>query len=416
MAFSPVATPQDAFRGRPLDVVLLGGLLGSMFSFLQFLVSPIIGQLSDRFGRKLVLLLSMIGNIASCLLWAFSWKFSIFALSRIIGGLSEGNVQLSIAIISDVTDQTGRSRALALVGIAFATGFTVGPALGAYFASIDLRESFPFLVDYIGLNPYATTAILASLLVIVESIYLLWKLPETAPGLSNSSQISPIKEATKNVARKRINLSKYNMLHLAYLILFSGMEFTITFLTFDVFQFTNMQQGRLLGFIGILSALIQGGYVRRKRKGYVGLNANLQGELSQVRLGIQASIMGLAAIALAVWQEHQFFLWVGAVGLAIASGTVVNGMTTMVSLLCDSQATNSENKDGTTMESLEMAKGLILGEFRSSGQFGRAVGPLFACSIYWWAGPVICYGGGALGMVAVLISTQTVRNILEKEE
>lgn len=60
MAFSPVATPQDAFRGRPLDVVLLGGLLGSMFSFLQFLVSPIIGQLSDRFGRKLVLLLSMV--------------------------------------------------------------------------------------------------------------------------------------------------------------------------------------------------------------------------------------------------------------------------------------------------------------------------------------------------------------------
>jgi MFS family permease len=117
------------------DIVLLGGLLGSLFSFAQFVVSPRMGAWSDRQGRKKILLATMAGNVGSALIWLFSTSFDTFLLSRIVGGLSESNVQVSIAILSDVSTPATRHRSLALVGIAFSLCFTAGPLLGAYLAS-----------------------------------------------------------------------------------------------------------------------------------------------------------------------------------------------------------------------------------------------------------------------------------------
>jgi MFS family permease len=98
---------------RPeMDILLFGGLIGSLFSFLQFLSSPLIGRWSDKYGRRKVLLLSMIGNALSMALWVFAKSFSIFVLSRIVGGLTEGNVQMSIAMISDLTPPETRSKNL----------------------------------------------------------------------------------------------------------------------------------------------------------------------------------------------------------------------------------------------------------------------------------------------------------------
>ena len=83
------------------DVVLLGGSLGSLFSFAQFLISPLLGRLADRYGRRPVLLATLLGNIASAAIWLLTDSFDGFLLSRVVGGLSEGNIQLSNAIISD---------------------------------------------------------------------------------------------------------------------------------------------------------------------------------------------------------------------------------------------------------------------------------------------------------------------------
>lgn len=117
------------------DTVLLGGMVGSLFSLLQFIVSPIIGRASDRLGRRTVLLYTMVnlclkpdflvichsnlfhlskqvGNILSTLIWLFAGNFTLFLIARVVAGLSEGNVQLSIAIISDVTTPEKRSRSL----------------------------------------------------------------------------------------------------------------------------------------------------------------------------------------------------------------------------------------------------------------------------------------------------------------
>lgn len=108
---------------RPIDsrydIVLLGGAMGSLFSALQAIASPVIGVLSDKYGRRRALLISMCGNIASVLLWLLATDFRTFLWSRIVGGLSEGNVQIATAIATDISDEKQRGATMALVGACF---------------------------------------------------------------------------------------------------------------------------------------------------------------------------------------------------------------------------------------------------------------------------------------------------------
>ncbi|KAI8848745.1 major facilitator superfamily domain-containing protein [Chytridium lagenaria] len=326
-----------------MDIVIFGGVLGSLFSFLQVISSPFIGSLSDRYGRKNVLLFSMIGNAISMLLWIFSKSFFVFVLSRIVGGLTEGNVQMSIAMISDITTPETRSRGLALVGIAFSLGFTVGPPLGAYFASLDLIKMFPMLDGY-SINTYSSPALFAFVLIIIETIYMHFALPETLNFKQRSAKVE--KESAKDQVDKPINtkalLGRLSLIHFLFLFLFSGMEFTLTFLTHDRFHFTHGEQGRYLGYIGVITALVQGGYVRR-------------------------------VAHKSVPEKISTFL-------AFTSGTVV-----------------------TTKDGDELKQGKVLGEFRSLGQLGRAIGPLVACSGYWILGRAV--GLLAVGVLWIIPTT-----------
>ncbi|OLL26089.1 Major facilitator superfamily domain-containing protein 10 [Neolecta irregularis DAH-3] len=195
------------------DTVLLGGVVGSLFSLLQCVASPIIGSLSDRGGRRRTLLLTMFGNILSCSLWLFASNFYIFLASRIVGGLSEGNVQLSIAIISDITTSDTRSRGLAMVGIAFAISFTIGPALGAYFAHFQ-ADSLP--------TPFACSALIALGLLIIETLFIAYALPETMPKSQEIKQQTAVSES------QTLELEKLGWIHFGHLLFFSGLEFSLT--------------------------------------------------------------------------------------------------------------------------------------------------------------------------------------------
>lgn len=112
---------------RPIDsrydVVLLGGALGSLFSFLQAVASPVIGILSDKYGRRKALLMSLAGNILSVLCWVMATDFRTFLLSRVIGGISEGNVQLATSMATDISDEKQRGATMALVGACFCVSF-----------------------------------------------------------------------------------------------------------------------------------------------------------------------------------------------------------------------------------------------------------------------------------------------------
>jgi MFS family permease len=237
--------------------VLFGGFLGSMFSFLQFVASPIVGGVSDVVGRKKVMVICLVGITISYVLWALSNNLVLFILARFIGGISKGNVSLSMAIIADVSSMKTRGKGMAFVGMAFSLGFIIGPLIGAIFAvwaKTKVGDWFVF------------PALFALLLSFADLIFFIACFKETLPPEKRAKSI----KASLKTANSFINwrdlfqfkavtglrssdlyeLRRLGRIYFVYLFIYSGLEFTLTFLTHHVFQYTSMQQGWMFFAIG----------------------------------------------------------------------------------------------------------------------------------------------------------------------
>ncbi|KYK59873.1 major facilitator superfamily transporter [Drechmeria coniospora] len=355
------------------DIVLLGGAMGSLFSLLQAVASPVIGYLSDRYGRRRALLVSMSGNILSVLLWVAAVDFRTFIASRIVGGLSEGNVQLATAMASDISDEANRGSTMAIIGACFSVAFTFGPALGAWLSSQTI----------VAANPFAAAAGFSLALIVAETVYIYRCLPETLPSLTggggNAVDGTPKGEREKpkgSAAVERTNspalLYAVNFL---FLLFFSGMETSLSFMTYDLFSFTSGQNGRLLGYIGLVASVLQGGVSRRLPP------------LLSVRIGVASCF---AAFVLLGRITTVGGLYAAATCLAITSATVVTSLNAL-----------------TSFEASDAERGSKLGQLRSWGQLGRGIGPVLFTSVYWWAGRAYAYGVGATGMAIVATAAFT---------
>lgn len=232
--------------------VLFGGFLGSMFSFLQFVASPIVGGLSDVYGRKPVLMVCMLGIASSYLLWAYSKNFGIFVLARFVGGLSKGNISLSMAIITDQTNQKTRGRGMALVGIAFSLGFIFGPMIGAIFSKISDKSTEQW---------FYYPAIFATVLSVTDLLFVGIFFKESLPkdrrskklftSLSQAIHYISIKSlftysAVKGIPSKHLHaLQRVSFIYFVYLFIYSGLEFTVTFLMYHHFNYTSIDQAKV---------------------------------------------------------------------------------------------------------------------------------------------------------------------------
>ncbi|KAL1883394.1 hypothetical protein VTK73DRAFT_8961 [Phialemonium thermophilum] len=350
---------------RPIDsrydIVLLGGALGSLFSLLQAIAAPFIGRLSDHYGRRTALLASMAGNILSVVLWVMAVDFRTFLASRVVGGLSEGNVQLTTAIAADISDESSRGSTMALVGVCFSIAFTVGPALGAWLSSIPT----------VATNPFATAAAVSLFLIVSETAYLYVQLPETLPSMTTKVDRSKGGEPAANVNQvvRTNSHTLLNFIHLVFLLFFSGMEFSLPFMTYDLFGYSSAKNGRLLSYVGLVASILQGGVFRRLPP------------LLSVKVGV---ISCLIAFALLGRLSSVAGLYVAATCLATTSATVVSGLNAL-----------------SSFEANEGERGGKLGVLRSWGQVGRGLGPILFTSVYWWAGREVAYGLGVLGIAGV---------------
>lgn len=301
----------------------------------------------------------MAGNIVSVLLWVMAVDFRTFLASRIVGGLSEGNVQLATAIATDISDESSRGSTMALIGACFSIAFTFGPALGAYLSTIAT----------VAANPFATAAGVSLSLIVVETVYLYFSLPETLPNKTNKSTA---KTTTKPAALTRTNSHfLLNLVHFSFLLFFSGMEFSLPFMTYDLFQYNSAQNGRLLGYVGLVASILQGGVTRRLPP------------LVTVQIGVSACLLAFAMLGRI---SSVGSLYLAATCLATTSATVVSGLNTL-----------------SSFEASEGERGGKLGILRSWGQLGRGLGPILFTSVYWWAGREVAYGCGALGILAVTL-------------
>ncbi|XP_071609468.1 major facilitator superfamily domain-containing protein 10 isoform X2 [Heliangelus exortis] len=313
-----VGMPQE----RKYNSVLFGGLIGSIFSILQFFSSPLTGAVSDCLGRRPVILMTVMGLMTSYALWAASRTFGIFLLSRIIGGISKGNVSLSTAIIADLHSPKARSKGM------------VSSVTSRFQAAVDL------------LSPWA-----------------LFQFSAVTRGKESPSE--------ENLQ----NLKILGLAYFLYLFLFSGLEYTLSFLTHQRFQFSSMQQGKMFFFIGITMAVIQGGYARRIKPG------------NEIRAVKRAIMLLIPAFLLIGWAANVTMLSVGLLLYSFAAAIVIPCLSAVVSGY------------GSASQ-----KGRVMGILRSLGALARALGPILSATVYWLAGAELCFTVcGALFLIPFIL-------------
>lgn len=353
-------------------IVLFGGALGAIYSLLQFFAAPIWGGISDKIGRKPVLLISVFGLFLSYVLWIFSGSFTLLIIARFIGGIMGGNISTASAVVADITQRENRSKGMAFIGIAFALGFIFGPALGGLLSLIDLTKIYPDSMAY-GINPFSVPAIFAAVLSLLNVIYIAVKFKETLPAdkrkIDHEHRSSNIFALFKPLPYRDVNLTNWS--YFLFITAFSGMEFTLTFLAVERLAYTPLDNGKMFIFIGFLIAMTQGGYVRRK--------AHMVGEKKMARNGLVTLIPGLLIIAYA---NSTIMLYAGLFFLSIGSAMAIPTLTSLVSLFSPVEE-----------------QGRALGVFRSLGSLGRVIGPIIASLVYWKFGAAIPYVVGSLSLI-----------------
>lgn len=346
-------------QGEAFDIVLFGGILGALYSLLQFIFAPFWGRVSDRIGRKPTLLFTVSGMFLSYVVWFFAGNFTLLIIGRVLAGIMGGNLSVATAVMADVTTEKTRSRAMAFVGIAFALGFIIGPALGGIFTQIDLSHWGSDLI-----NPFSGAALVAAILSFINIYLVAFKFKET---------LSPKNKTTRNFNLKQwfwgdnSLVNKTNLAYFMFILAFSGMEFTLTFLAVERLNYTSWDNAKMFVFIGVILTLVQGGYVRRK--------AAVVGEKQMALRGLVILIPGLLILS---QSYNSYLLYLGLFFLAVGSSLIVPTLTSLVSLFskADEQGQN-------------------LGSFRSVGSLGRVFGPLVMSYLYWRFGADHTYIFGA---------------------
>lgn len=348
--------------GEEREIIILGGVLGSSYALLQFLFAPFWGRLSDRIGRRPVLLITSIGLGAAYLFWAFSTSFTFFLLSRIIAGIMAGNLGIATAAMADTSSKEGRTKSMGLVGAAFGVGFIIGPAIGGALSTIDLSSLSNLSIPH---HPFSAAAFVSVGLSILSAVLNYFFLIETLPKEKRSQDKlrfqMPFKVFTE---LKDAQFRRMLVLNFGFMFLFTAFEFTVTFFYKIDFGLPPSKIGLIFLYLGLLLAFGQGFLVRRLSKS--------MSEMSMIIVGFISLAIGLTFLAFSApnVMDSLFAL------APIALGS---------SLLQPSMA-------GLASRSISAEKqGLAMSSFRSMGSLARGVGPIFGSYIYSLLGIKITY-------------------------
>lgn len=328
------------------------GLLFASYSAAQLLASPVLGAWSDRWGRRPVLLLSLVGTALSFVLLALAQSVGMLFVARIIDGLSGGNIPTARAYIADVTSEEDRARAFGLIGAAFGLGFIVGPALGGVLAHIS----------------YAAPAwIAAGITLGAVALAWLW-LPETVHRVSASR--GPVWLELPRLLRHP-HLGP--LLGVDFLYWATAAVYQTTFALFAShrFGFGPGQTGVLLAFWGLLGAVVQ--------VGLVGPVVRRMGESRALAVGLVMAGLGLGVAAV----SHTATLFVlGTLPAALGAGV---SNPALVALLSRSARPGEQ--------------GVVQGVASTLESLGRMVGPIWGNGVLGAFGEGAAFGSAAAVMV-----------------
>lgn len=353
----------DKFVGDPNQIGKTFAAMITGYSLMQFIFNPIWGRLSDRIGRRPILLFSLGGTAVTHLFFALSQRLELLFLARILTGMFAATVPTAMAYISDVTSEENRAKGMGLVGAAFGLGFILGPAAGGILSDI----------GGITLPLYG-----ASLLSLCAFAFAFFTLKESL-DFNNKSEGDYRRFNLANLYRA-LRHPQIGLLFLIFFIVttsFANLETLFALYVEKLFSFSSKQTGYFFALIGIVSAVTQGVFIGKLAKRY--------GEKRLVTAG--TLLLGIAFILFVLPKTVFTFI---PVVIMIAFGLGLHNPS--LAALVSKNADRSE-------------QGGILGINQSFSALGRIAGPLWAGYFYDRFGPQVPFvSAGFLILLACLLS------------
>ena len=313
------------------------GLLFASYSIMQLVFSPILGRLSDKYGRRPVLLISIIGTGIGFLILGFARTLWMLFAGRILDGITGGNISTAQAYIADVTTKENRAKGMGMVGAAFGLGFIIGPALGGILSSWGIAVPFLF----------------AAGLCFANALLLYFTLPETVtadhPARVSATRGRGLKQLLASLSQPRLGFVLG--IYFLFVVAFSIMTTSFSLYTMFRFGYNAQQNGWLFVYVGLIAVIIQGGLIGRLVKRF--------GELPLVIAGALCFSISLFAIPFVGPQVG------GLLALLIGGGIFSLGNS-----LATPALTSLASKSVGPAE-----QGSVLGTTQSAASLARALGP-----------------------------------------
>jgi DHA1 family tetracycline resistance protein-like MFS transporter len=340
----------ETFGASPLAI----GFLFASFSLAQLVAAPALGALSDRYGRRPILIASLVGTVVSFAMLAVATSLAMLFAARIVDGLSGGNITIARAYIADVTEPQDRAKAFGLLGAAFGLGFIVGPGLAGLFAQVSY-----------------TAPIWAAAAVTMIAVAMAWFwLPETV-HIASAAGVSPVR-AIPAVLR-RPQLRRLLIADLIYWSSFAVCTTTFALFASRRFGFDVTRTGYVLAAFGVLGVIVQAGLV--------GVVVGRLGVLRTLLAGLMIAAVGWGMVSVAD-SVGWFLLALIPAGLGVG--------------LCNASIVTLVSHSGSKEE-----QGTVQGAAGALESLGRAIGPV------WGHGALQRFGEGSAyaSAAAVFVAT-----------
>ena len=352
----------EHFGANPNEVTLLM----ASYSLMQLIFSPILGRISDIYGRKKILVLCLIGSAISYFLLYFATNFALVLFARSVAGLFGSTTAIANAYVTETTSSANRSKGMGLIGAAFGLGLVFGPVIGGYFGGGDINN-----IDY------KTPFFFASLVAIISCILAYFILIE--PKKRNKQYISiNFLDSFKDL----IDLFKIPallfLIILSFLITFSfaGFETTFALWTERAMNWASRQTGYAFTFTALLVAIIQGVFIGKLTKKF--------GELKLLITSCFLMLVGLFFITLSAQNLFYLTIALGILGISVGLG----------------------NPSLNSLLSKNLSKGIIgasFGVVQSVGSLARILSPLAMGNLFYFFGKNSPYNFGAFLMFISLL-------------
>jgi len=332
----PFYAEGSLFNATPRTV----GLLFASYSVMQLIFSPILGRLSDKHGRRPVLLISIIGTGIGFLILGFATTLWMLFVGRILDGITGGNISTAQAYIADITTKENRAKGMGLLGAAFGLGFMFGPAIGGILSRWGVSVPFFF----------------AAGLCFANAVLLYFTLPETVtpdhPARVSAAGGRGLSQLIQSLKNPR--LAYVLVIYFLFIVAFSIMTTAFSLYTMFRFGFDAQHTGYLFAYVGLIAVIIQGGLIGRLVKRF--------GEMPLVIVGALCFAISLFAVP-----------FVGPAAGGLAALLIGGGVFSMGNSLATPALTSLASKSADPAQ-----QGVVLGVTQSTASLARAVGPSIA--------------------------------------